>query len=163
MTIDKITSQAGKFSVISQLLLKKYDVRIIVGRKRHINIFVFIPDSEKMYKLDVKTTYGFETNSKDFGKTLGWTVGSTEETREEENLLYCFVHMSEKSEDLRYFIVPKHIVQKYLKESHSYWLNSKEGRKDNTIRKFRLGFKDQDYAISTPLTEDYENQWSYLK
>jgi len=163
MQIEKITSEAGRFMAISQLLLNKYDVRIIVGRSKHINIFVFMPETERMYKLDIRTTYGNPSKSKDFGETLSWTMGSSEEERKDSNLLYFFVHLHEKGKDARFFIVPSETVQKYIKKSHAYWLDSPKNRKDNEIRKFRLGFAGNKYAIPTPLAEDFENKWSYLE
>jgi hypothetical protein len=162
MKNEEVDHRAARYSVLSQLLIKKFDVRVVVGRKRHINIFVFMPESERMYKLNIVTGRGEITKTKYFGELIRWTMNDSSETEINMNLLYCFVQISKKSEEMRYFVVPQEIVTKYNNDSHAYWLSQSVDYKNTPMRKFGLGFKGKEYTIKTPLVEEYEDRWDLL-
>jgi hypothetical protein len=77
-------------------------------------------------------------------------------------LWYCFVTIGLDSKILRYFIVPSAVVAKYVREEHQLWLDTTNG-KETGMRLFRVGFKDENYKISTPAIEQYEDNWEFKR
>lgn len=73
--MDKISknsvSLAGEFAVLSQLVLRGYDANLTLGRTKNVDILVSNPEANRLYKLEVKTSYSMKpTEEKLFGYTL---------------------------------------------------------------------------------------------
>ena len=81
------------------------------------------------------------------------------------DLFYCFVNIEHQSNIFKFYIVPSDVVAKYVKEEHQLWLDVKkaENKKvtDTPMRIFRIGLKDEQYTISTPAAERYEDNWEF--
>jgi hypothetical protein len=164
-------SLAGEFAVLSQLALHDYDANMTLGRTKGVDILVSHPKTKKMYKLEVKTKYRMSRkesrNSKVFGTVKGeWMMNKKHEHMIDPSLYYCFVIICEPTSVFQFYIVPSRIVARYVKEQHGLWLREKRKEhkkvKDTEMRIFRLGFKGEDYRVTTPLTERYENNWSFV-
>jgi hypothetical protein len=161
-------SIAGEFAVLSQLALRGIDANLTLGNTKSVDIIASDPNTGKMFKLEVKTSYNSKpTISKLFGsgRTLNWVMGNKHETITDPNLFYCFVNIEKEANFFRFFIIPSRIVARYVREQHQFWLNRSNGERsrsvENNIRQFRLGIDDGDYLIDTPLAKDYENYWNF--
>lgn len=161
-------SLAGEFAVLSQLALRGYDANLTLGRTKSVDILVSDPRTGKMSKLEVKTNYlssrSAGGSSALFGKFVSaWIMNEKHERWIEPNLFYCFVNIAKEGQALRFFIVPSKVVARYVKEQHELWLNAKESHsRENKMRTFRIGLKDEKYPIPTPTVEEYENSWQLL-
>lgn len=168
--MDKISknsvSLAGEFAVLSQLTLRGYDANMTLGHTKGVDILVSDPNSDKMFKVEVKTSFANKpSRSKLFGFTLSWMMMDKHETISDKNLYYCFVNIEKQTNIFRFFIVPSIIVAEYVRIQHQFWLdhNPSLAEKDKEIpmRTFRIGLDDGVYQISTPLARDYENRWEF--
>src|SRR6266568_903518 len=100
-------SIAGEFAVLAQLALRGIDANLTLGNTKSVDIIASDPSTGKMFKLEVKTTYGAKpTISKLFGHTLNWVMGDKHETITDPNLFYCFVNIEKEANSFRFFIVP---------------------------------------------------------
>ena len=161
-------SLAGEFAVLSQLALRGYDANMTLGQTKSVDILASDPKNLKMYKLEVKTNHRNTRPqvSKIFGKIVsGWIMNKKIESIIDPDLFYCFVNIEKQSNTFKFYIVPSKVVAKYVKEEHQLYLDVKkqENKKvaDTPIRMFRIGLKDEQYAIDTPTVEQYENNWEF--
>ena len=165
-------SLAGEFAVLSQLALRNYDANMTLGHTKNVDILVSDPRTNRMYKLEVKTTLrrsDKQIESQIFGTVIGhWMMSVKHETSMDPALFYCFVIIWEQTKGAkgaRFFIVPSKVVARYVKEQHQLWLaeKRKEGKKvkDTEMRTFRAGLRNRDYAIPTPTAEEYEDNWTF--
>lgn len=157
---------AGEFAVLSQLVLRGYDANMTLGHTKGVDILVSDPKSDKMFKVEVKTSFAKKpSRSKLFGYTLGWIMSEKNESITDTNLYYCFVNIEKETNAFRFFIVPSALVADYVRVEHKFWLDQDSklsgDRKDTLMRLFRVGLDDKDYQISTPLAKDYENKWEF--
>lgn len=159
-------SLAGEFAVLSQLSLRGYDANMTLGNTKSVDILVSDPRTNELYQLEVKTALvPRETDSRSrlFGVIAGqWLMGAKHETIERANLWYCFVRIQQQTKVTRFFVVPSKVVAQYIRDQHQLWL-AEEGRnhKDNDLRNFRLGRHGENYLISTPTVEQYEDNWTF--
>ncbi|HXL48146.1 MAG TPA: hypothetical protein VN975_05090 [Xanthobacteraceae bacterium] len=158
-------SIAGEYAVLSQLAARGYDANMTLGRTKGVDILVSDPNSGRMLKLEVKTNRGglYGRNTRLFGKYLcAWIMAEKHERIRDENLFYCFINISEDTNQFRFFIIPSHIVADYVITEHKAWLNDKETRRsDNKIRTFRIGDRNETYPFPTPFAQDYEDNWTF--
>ena len=163
-------SLAGEFAVLSQLALRGYNANMTLGRTKSVDILVSNPKNGRFYQLEVKTNLtkdgGRIKNSKIFGKyIIDWIMSKKHETIQSKTLFYCFVNITEKTNHLRFFIVPSKIVAHYIREEHQLWLREKKKEKkiikDTDMRLFRIGLNTEEYTIDTPTVEQYENNWNF--
>ena len=168
-TSDKNTvSLAGEFAVLSQLALLNYDANMTLGRTKGVDILVSVPRSRKMYRLEVKTKLRKsdrdESNTKIFGRVVGgWMMSKKHESSKDPLLFYCFVIIWRRTKKFCFFIVPSKVVARYVKEQHRLWLRKRKRVKDTDMRTFRIGFKNEKYAIGTPTVEQYEDNWKFRR
>lgn len=169
-TNNNSVSLAGEFAVLSQLALRGYDANMTLGRTKSVDILVSDPTNLKMYKLEVKTNYQNSRNkpqiSKVHGKIVsGWIMNKKHEEIKDPDLFYCFVNIGKQTNLFKFYIVPSKVVAKYAKDEHQNWLKEKkkEGKKvkDSEMRIFRIGLKEEKYAVSTPTIEQYEDNWDF--
>src|SRR5262245_58675449 len=154
-------SLAGEFAVLSQLALRGYDANMTLGRTKGVDILVSDHTSSRMLRLEVKTSYRSSRsaggNSKLFGKFVSaWIMSEKHEEMRDPNLFFCFVNISQDTKQFRFYVVPSKVVADYVKDQHALWLNDKESHsRENMMRTFRIGSKQQTYPLPTPTIEDY--------
>ena len=168
--MDKIDKNsvalAGEFAVLSQLVLRGYNANMTLGNTKSIDILVSDSRKDRMFKLEVKTSFGSKpSRSKLFGYTLSWMMTEKHESIFDKNLYYCFVNIEKQTNIFRFFIVPSVVVAEYVKIQHRLWLNRNPNLSDKDkkipMRQFRIGLEDEDYQISTSLAKDFENKWEF--
>lgn len=158
---------AGEFAVLSQLYMRGFDANLTLGNTKRVDILASYPDLDRMFKLEVKTSFnGKPSHSKMFGHTLSWVMSKKHESITDPNLFYCFVNIARETNRFDFYIVPSAIVADYVRAQHQYWLDATaiDHRKgvDTDIRRFRLGVDETEYSIETPLEGDFENNWEIL-
>lgn len=158
-------SLAGEFAVLSQLALRGFDANMTLGNTKNVDILVADPQTDHMFKIEVKTHYRENPyHSSLFGHTLDWVMSEKHETIFDPKLFYVFVNIKSETNIFRFFIVPSRIVALYVAEQHVYWMKNKKNpatASDITMRRFRIGLDNSSYAINTPLAKDYENNWNF--
>lgn len=159
-------SLAGEFAVLSQLVLRGYDANMTLGHTKNVDILVSDPVNDKMYKVEVKTSFASKpSRSKLFGYTLNWMMMEKHENVSDQNLYYCFVNIEKQTNIFRFFIVPSVVVAEYVKVQHKFWLDHSSNlsikEKEIPMRQFRIGLDSGGYQIPTPLAKDYENKWEF--
>jgi hypothetical protein len=162
---------AGEFAVLSQLAIHGYDASMTLGNTKNIDILVFNPGKKKANQIEVKTNLekrNRPTTSKIFGRfETSWQMHKKHEGISEKNLFYCFVHINkkqgEKKHTFRFFIVPSHIVAKYVREEHQAWLRASPTHHTQERRNFRIGSQnDRSTRVLAPLCTDFEDKWELL-
>lgn len=159
-------SLAGEFAVLSHLALWGYDANMTLGRTKGVDILVSNPKSNQLYQLEVKSKLNKRKRpcvSKLFGRYLtDWIMNEKHESISRPNLWYCFVAIdSSDLKKLRFFIMPSTVVAKYVQEQHRLWLDATPKGKETGMRLLRIGLKDEKYKISTPIAEQYEDNWNF--
>lgn len=159
-------SLAGEFAVLSQLALRGYDANMTLGHTKGVDILVSDPQKDKMFKVEVKTSYASKpSRSKLFGLTLSWMMMEKHETISSKNLYYCFVNIEKQTNIFRFFIVPSSVVSGYVRVQHQFWLDNRSAlpnkEKEILMRQFRIGLEEKSYKIPTPLAKDHENRWKF--
>ena len=168
-TNNNSISLAGEFAVLSQLSLRNYDANMTLGRTKSVDVLVSDPNTGRMLKLEVKTNHRSSRsaggNSRLFGKFVSaWIMGEKHEEIRDPDLFYCFVNISEDTKHFRFFIVPSEVVMDYDKAQHKLWLHDdKKHARDNTMRTFCIGLKNENYPIPTPTDEQYEDNWEFKR
>lgn len=159
-------SLSGEFAALSKLSLLGFDASLTLGNTKGVDILVLNPSTEKMFRVEVKTSFktgNYIKKSKEWGPCIEWILGQNVENNNSKDLFYIFVILDEKHNQ-RFFIIPSKIVSEYCRKEHLHWLSGGEKRKTSGMRTFRLGvdanFK---YKIQTALVDNYENRWDLLK
>ncbi len=159
-------SLSGEFAVLSKLSFLGFDASLTLGNTKGVDILVLNPATEKMFRVEVKTSFktgNYIKNSKDWGPCIEWILSQNVENNNSKDLFYIFVILDEK-QNQRFFIIPSKIVSEYCKKEHLHWLSGGEKRKTSGMRTFRLGVDaDFKYTLETALAADYENRWDLLK
>jgi len=160
-------SLAGEFAVLCQLALRGFVANMTLGNTKSVDVLVADPKpGGRMLKLEVKTNYRDSRSegvrSKDFGNFVSsWMMAEKHETLKDASLFYCFVNISKDTKNFKFYIVPSGVVADYVKRQHQHWLAGGDKRKDSQLRQFRLGRAGEDYPISTPTIEEYEDNWEF--
>ena len=130
-----------------------------MGNTKGVDILVMNNDKNIGFKVEVKTSNSKPTNEESFkdwhsSPTYTWILSKKNETYVADNLIYCFVHISDLERLPKFYLVHSKVVSKYVKDSHSFWLNLKGDKvKDSDMRKFRIEIDDPN---------NYENNWPIL-
>ena len=156
---------AGEYAILSQLSARGFDVAMLLGKTKNIDILV--SKSNEYLSMQVKTTERTKAvNKKHHGKNLfEWLVSPKCYVIKDKNIFYCFVLLNKENEEIsfRFFIVPAKVVAGYAKRQHKHWCKkTKKSYSENGLSKFRLGNKLEKYSIKTPTTSEYENKWDLL-
>jgi hypothetical protein len=150
----------GEFYVLAQLNARGFDASLTLGNTKGVDIIVMNNKNNKGYKVEVKTSSSKPTNEKTFKDwhptpTYSWILSKKNETYIADNLIYCFVHISDLQNLPKFYLVHSKIVSKYVKDSHQFWLDLRGDKvKDSDMRKFRI-------EINGP--NNYENNWGLLE
>ncbi len=158
-------SLAGEFAVLSQLALHGFDANLTLGNTKGVDILLSNPSTGKMKRLEVKThSHNREYKSKTCGRVVGqWRMSDKHENEPDKNLFYCFVSIEHDNGGFKFYVVPSKVVAEFVKRSHQYWLQGKEGRRDNPMRLFQLGLDKTGYPFKLPQADEYRNRWDLLK
>jgi len=167
MSRNNQVSLAGEFAVLSQLFYAGLDASLTLGNTKGVDIFISNPENGNQYKVEVKTKRGFKISTErcQWGPMYDWQMNEKHEALRDKKLYYCFVRMDNNDGDIqsKFFIVPSKVVADYVKAEHQWWIEG-EGRNETPNRTFRLGTDDEfEYPVKTPLTEEFENRWDFLK
>ena len=163
-------SLAGEFAVLSQLALRGFDANMTLGHTKSVDILVSDPRTGALYKIEVKTNLTSARKkpavSKIHGKFVSdWIMNKKHEAICDPTLFYCFVNISKDTSQFKFYIVPSKIVADYVKDAHILWLKTKRHEKkkvkDTDMRLLRLGLKGEEYPMSTPTVDEYENNWDF--
>jgi len=156
---------AGEFAVLSQLSLHGFDANLTLGNTKGVDILLSNPGTGTMRRLEVKThSHNKPYNNKDFGRVIAqWTMSDKHEDIHDKDLFFCFVSIQAETSDFEFYIVPKKIVEDFVKMSHARWLRNDSKRSDSPMRSFQLGSKEFKYTTKPPFAEDYRNRWDLLK
>jgi len=160
-------SLAGEFAVLSKLSILGFDSSLTLGNTKGVDILLSIPDSDKMYKLEVKSKLRSVNPSQSelFGRHYAWVMNKKHETIIDSKLFYCFVVLDDKENQQKFFVIPSKIVAKYVKEQHELWAKTHPETKTTEMRQFRIGCDrtQKSYRLFTPLASKYEDNWSFKK
>jgi hypothetical protein len=126
-----LTGVAGEYFVAAELSRRGYVASLTLRNTRGIDILVSNTDATKSVGLQVKTNSG--------GKPQ-WLLSQKAESDVAENLFYVFVNLNGTGAP-EYYIVPRAVVAKYVRESHQAWLAQPglggKAHRDNAMRVFR--------------------------
>ena len=163
-------SLAGEYAVLSQLALRGFDASLTLGNTKGVDILVSNPANDDMFRVEVKTTIKNTgekiSHSELFGDVENiWMLSEKNESIINDKLLYCLVSIDSKTNIFSYYIVPSKIVANYLKAEAKLWFGAEKRKITKTagMRHFRLGVKNFNYKIPTPIANDYKNNWNLLK
>ncbi len=163
---------AGEFAVLSQLAIHNFNPSLTLGHTKGVDILVSHPESRKMRRIEVKTSYSTRKKSEKTSKIFGryhaqWMMQEKSEDSADPDLFYCFVRYVANDQKYEFFVVPNKVVAKYLEAEHGLWRRShKKGSKKaqkNKIRIFRIGLDHVEYLIDTPKKKTFENNWNLLR
>jgi hypothetical protein len=158
---------AGEFAVLSQLAIHNFNPSLTLGHTKGVDILVSHPESRKMRRIEVKTSYSTrkkpEKTSKIFGRYHAqWIMRQKSEYSRDPNLFYCFVRYEANDQKYEFFVVPNKVVTKYLKAQRELYLLSHKKAKTE-IGMFRIGLDGVDPPIATPKKKAFENKWALLR
>ena len=147
----------GEFYVLAQLNARGYNASLTLGNTKSVDILVINNKTNKGFKVEVKTTTNKPMKEKLFAKwhndniCYNWILSKKNETYIEDNLIYCFVHISELNVMPEFFLVHSKDVADYVKSQHKYYLSTRKNKvSDSSMRKFRIEINDPN---------NYKNNW----
>ena len=116
----------------------------------------------KGFKVEVKTTTNKPSKEKLFSSwhndnpCYHWILSKKNETYKADNLIYCFVHISDLQTMPKFYLVHSDEVAEYVKSQHEYYLSTRKTppKSDSGMRKFRIELNDPN---------NYENNWGLLE
>ena len=125
-----LTGVAGEYFVAGELSRRGWVASLTLRNTRGIDILASNTDATRSVGIQVKT------NS---GKKPHWLLSQKAESDIAENLYYVFVNLN-GTDVPEYYIVPRAVVAKQVRDGHKAWL-AKPGRdgtshRDTTMRVF---------------------------
>jgi hypothetical protein len=131
---------SGEYFVAAELSRRGYVASLTLRNTKGIDVLASNADATKSIGIQVKTCQGLEPV---------WLLNVKAEVDSAENLFYVFVCLPSRGEP-SFYIVPRNVVAKHVRESHQHWLATpgRNGRqhRDNPNRKFgdpRGDYKDR--------------------
>ena len=152
----------GEFYVLAQLNARGYDASLTLGNTKGVDIIVMNNKINKGFKVEVKTTTNKPSKEKLFSSwhndnpCYHWILSKKNETYKADNLIYCFVHISDLQTMPKFYLVHSDEVAEYVKSQHDYYLSTRKTppKSDSGMRKFRIELNDPN---------NYENNWGLLE
>ena len=148
---------AGEYYVLAQLSARGFIAALTLGNTKGVDILVTNQEINKPFKVEVKTTMKriMYINHPSNKPQYSWPMSIKHESIKDENLIYCFVHISDADELPKFFLVPSIDVANQVRDGHASWLRNNKGKvKDNPMRNFRIEMDDQN---------GYENNWGIFQ
>ena len=122
---------AGEYFVAAELSRRGFVASLTLRNTRGIDILASNRDATKSVGIQVKTCQGDKPD---------WMLNKKAEDDLAENLFYVFVCLPLQSSP-SYYIVPREVVGRYVRDSHARWLATpgKKGQahRDSDMRRFR--------------------------
>ncbi len=147
----------GEFYVLAQLNARGYNASLTLGNTKSVDILVMNNKTNKGFKVEVKTTTNKPIKEKLFAKwhndnaCYNWILSKKNETYIDDNLIYCFVHISDLNVMPKFFLVHSKDVANYVKSQHKFYLSTRKNKvSDSSMRKFRVEINDPN---------KYQNNW----
>ena len=138
------TGVSGEYFVAAELSRRGYVATLTLRNTRGIDVLASNRDATKSVGIQVKTCQGTRAN---------WMLNKKAEADLAENLFYVFACLPPSALPL-FYVVPREVVAKYVRDSHREWLATlgRGGRKhvDTDMRQF----KDPD--------GQYRDRWDLL-
>src|SRR5262249_35404963 len=126
-----LTGIAGEYFVAAELSRRGYVASLTLRNTRGIDILASNTDATKSVGIQVKASAG---------KKPKWLLSQKAESDIAENLFYVFVNLN-GADSPEYYIVPRAVVAKYVRESHKAWLATPglngKAHQDSAMRAFR--------------------------
>ena len=148
---------SGEFYVLAQLNSRGYAASLTLGNTKSVDILIMNNKTNKGFKVEVKTTTNKPIKEKLFAKwhndsaCYNWILSKKNETYIEDNLIYCFVHISDLNVMPEFFLVHSNDVADYVKLQHKFYLSTRKNKvSDSSMRKFRIEINDPN---------NYKNNW----
>ncbi|KPL13627.1 MAG: hypothetical protein AMS26_13650 [Bacteroides sp. SM23_62] len=158
VNIDKTQiGLAGEYYVLAQLSARGFIATLTLGNTKGVDILVTNQDINKLFKVEVKTTFNKPGHTWLFSDKLmySWPMSKKHESIKDDKLIYCFVNISDVDILPKFFLVPSKDVANYVKWQHQFWLDSKKHKvRDTSMRNFRIEVDDPN---------GYENNWDIFK
>ncbi len=153
------TAIAGEYAVMAQLALHGLDASMTLRNTKGIDIIVSNPISQKMYRVQVKTTSIMSGNLEDiYGRTIRWQMNVKHLEIQDEILIYAFVLMDKELGKFSFFLLPNEVVVRAVLNEHQRYLDKSGNCVHSDDRAFRIGL-DEKYDYFVPLAKYYENKW----
>jgi hypothetical protein len=138
------TGVSGEYFVAAELSRRGYIASLTLRNTRGIDVLASNADATKSVGIQVKTCSGVKPD---------WMLSKKAEIDLAENGFYVFVCLPSQGEPVFYVVLRKDVA-KYVRESHSEWLQApgRKGQKHNDTEMRR--FKDKEGK--------YKNKWELL-
>jgi hypothetical protein len=124
------TGISGEYFVAAELSRRGYVASLTLRNSKGIDVLASNADATKSVGIQVKTCQGLKPV---------WLLNVKAEADSAENLFYVFVCLPIRGAP-SFYIVPRDVVAKQVRESHRHWLATpgRDGRqhRDNPNRKF---------------------------
>lgn len=134
----------GEYLVAAEMSRRGYIATLTLRNTRGIDILASNSDATRSVGIQVKTAQSMKPD---------WMMNKKAETDLAENLLYVFVCLAPKGSAM-FYVVPRKVVAKYVRESHAAWLET-PGRQGQT-------HKDTDMRRYKDPTHEYKDRWDLL-
>ncbi|MGA8409968.1 MAG: hypothetical protein WB680_22545 [Candidatus Acidiferrales bacterium] len=126
----------------AELTRRGYVATLTLRNTRGIDILASNLDATKSVGIQVKTSQGTKPT---------WLVSKKAETDVAENLFYVFVCLATPA---TFYVVPRQVVAKYVRESHAEWLET-PGKRGQAHR-------DTNMRVFTDPDHEYKDRWDLL-
>src|ERR1700723_148096 len=134
----------GEYLVAAELSRRGYVATFTLRNTRGIDILASNSDATKSVGIQVKTAQGLKPD---------WMMNKKAEADLAENLVYVFVCLAPQN-SATFYVVPRGVVSKYVRESHAEWLRTPgrrgQAHKDTDMRRY----KDPEHT--------YRDRWDLL-
>ena len=128
----------------SKLSIAREGPAITLRNTRGIDILASNSDATRSVGIQVKTAQGVRPD---------WMMNKKAEADLAENLLYVFVCLPPE-DSATFYVVPRKVVAKYVRESHAEWLKT-PGRQGQA-------HKDTDMRRYKDPAQEYKDRWDLL-
>lgn len=122
---------AGEYLVAAELTRQGYVASLTLRNTRGIDILASNSDATRSVGIQVKASQS---------RNAAWLLNKKAESDLADNLFYVFVCLP-KGEVPSYYVVPRRVVARYVRESHQAWLKktARDGsaHKDTDMRQFK--------------------------
>ena len=143
-----ILGASGEYLVLSHLLRLNFVAGKAPDNTKNYDLIVLNKNGTSSSPIQVKTTF----------KEKHWLLKEKHE-RPIKNLIFCFVHMSNQTNDSEIFVIDAEVVSHVISMSHKIWLKlpGLQGRKHNDSP-MRALHRDYNFFTKTKNYNKYLNK-----
>ena len=153
-----IIGASGEHLVLSHLLKLNFVAGLAPYNTKDYDIIVASDSESNPKNIQVKTSL-YPEKQDDMSK-LYWILKEKHETKI-KNLLFCFVYVSQESNDYKIFVLDSKIVSYLTTISHNIWLKL-PGPKGNKHKNTNMRKLASDYFLEITAKHNCENLEDYL-